>query len=232
MKRLIFSTILGLTLLNCFSQDNNDKYLVGASATYRHDDLTNNSLLSNYYPYDKNLSNAFNFTGEFGYFKTPNSLLGVEIGYYLNSSKQEREIRGTKNADILNIKTSGISINPKYKFIKRFSDKIWFYTDCKILFQYLSHKNEVTELDQETYQYRNLNLNGMEFKYGVEIDPGMIFKISKSFGIKIDYSLFDIVHSKIEKTNSSDFDFSDIKAWDYGLNMTLSGFNLGLIFTL
>jgi hypothetical protein len=232
MKKELLITILGFIVLNCFSQDVNDKFLIGASIGFSHDDLNNNRLLSNYFAYDKNYSNTFDATGEFGYFLTPDNLLGIEIEYHSNRSKQERKTTGVQNSDVLNTKSSGISINPKYKFIKRFSDKIWFYTDFKVVYQYLSHENKVTQLNVETYEYEYVAMNGTELKYGLAIDPGLIFKINKSFGIKIDYSLINVFHSTIKKTDDSDINFDKIEAWDYGLNMKLSGFKLGMIFTL
>lgn len=228
MKRVLLSAIFGLMIVNCFSQDDKNKYLIGSSISYSHDELSNNSLLSNYYPYDKNLTNTLNVSGEFGWFLTSNTLLAIEIEYLSNRTKQKR----AANSDVLDINSSGISINPKYKLIKKFSDKIWFYSDFKVVFQYLNHENKVSQLNTSSFQYEYLNMNGTELKYGLAINPGLIFKLSSRFGIKADYSLFNVLHSTIKKTDNSDIDFEDIKAWDYGLNMNLSGFNLGVILTL
>jgi len=224
MKRLLFIALWGVIGFNCFSQDIPDKYLIGASMSYSHDNLSNNNLLSNYMTYEKNYSNAFEFSGEFGYFLNPRNLLGIEVGYLLNNS----DIEG--NSTVSKTKYSGFSLNPKYRFIKGFSEKILFYTDFKVVLQYLNHENKVSQLSvYNEYQY--LSMNGTEFKYGLAINPGLIFKINKSMGIKIDYSLISALHSKIKKTNDSDINFDSVKAWDYSLNMKLSGFNLGIIFT-
>ena len=232
MKIKILIIALGLLSINCISQEADYKYLIGASLSYSHDDLTNNRLLSNYFPFDKNYSNTFEFLGEFGYFLTQSSVIGIDIGYFSNSSKQERMITGVPNSDVLNSKSTGISLNPKYKFVKGFSDKIWFYTDFKIKVQYTNHENEVTQLNILTYEYENLSMNGKELMYGLSIAPGVIFKLNNVIGIKLDYSLISVLHSTIKKADDSDIDFDDINAWDYNLNMKLSGFNLGVIFTL
>jgi len=231
MKRFLLLIIVGFIILNCIAQEDNDKFLIGASITYSHDCLNNNSLLNNYYPYDKNLSNTFDVYGEFGYFLSPKTILGIEIEYLLNTSKQEQKIEGLPNSGIRDITSSGISINPKYKFIKRFSDKIWFYTDFKAVFQYLNHENNITQINAFNNEYEFLSMNGTELKYGFAVDPGIIFKVSKSLGLKLDYSLLNVYHSTIKKTNDSDIDFDNLSAWDYGLNMKLSGFNLGIVFT-
>jgi hypothetical protein len=224
MKSLILIALLAVIVLKCFSQDVTNKYLIGASMSYSHDDLTNNRLLSNYYTYDKNYSNAFEFSGEFGYFLNPSNLLGIEVGYLSNNS----DIEG--NSTVSKTKYSGFSLNPKYRLIKGFSDKILFYTDFKVVFQYLNHENEVTRINAY-YEYEYLSMNGTESKYGLAINPGLIFKINKCTGVKIDYSLISALHSKIKKTDDSDINFDNINAWDYSLNMKLSGFNLGIIFT-
>lgn len=225
IKRLILIALLGVIVLKCFSQDVTNKYLIGASMSYSHDNLSNNRLLSNYYTYDKNYSNAFEFSGEFGYFLNPSNLLGIEVGYLSNNSDLEG------NSTVSKTKFSGFSLNPKYRLIKGFSDKILFYTDFKVLLQYLNHENEVSMINPNNNEYEYLSMNGTEFKYGLAINPGLIFKINKSTGIKIDYSLISALHSKIKKADDSDINFENINAWDYSLNMKLSEFNLGIIFT-
>lgn len=232
IKGILLFTILGFIGLNSFSQNDNNKYLIGASINYSHDDLTNNRLLSNYYAYDINNSNSFELNAEFGFCLSPKTFFGVEIGYLLNSSNQERMTNAfVQNPDILNIKSSGISLIPKYKFMTSFSEKILFYTDFKIVFQYLSHKNEISQLNTESMEFVYLNMNGDELKYGLAINPGLIFKINNNLGIKMDYSLIEVYNSHIKQADGSDIDFEDINAWDYNLNMKLSQFNFGIIIT-
>lgn len=232
MKKVLLIAILGLLGFNSYSQDVGARFLMGASISYSLEDMKNNSLLSSYYPFDKNFSNALNVVGEFGYFLTSGTVLGIEIGYLSNRSEQERQDVYMQYSDVLKINSSGISINPKYKCIKRFSDKIWFYTDIKLVFQYMSLENEMTQIDPYTNQIENSNMNGNEFTYGLAIHPGMIFKLNKSFGLKMDYSLLSALHSTIKQAENSDIEFADVNAWDYGLNMELSGLSLGVIFTL
>lgn len=224
IKRLILIALIGVIVLKSFSQDVTNKYLIGASMSYSHDNLSNNRLLSNYITYDKNYSNVFEFSGEFGYFLNPNNLLGIEVGYLSNNLDMEG------NSTVSKTKYSGFSLNPKYRLIKGFSDKILFYTDFKVVLQYLNHENEVSRINPNN-EYEYLSMNGTEFKYGLAINPGLIFKINKSTGIKIDYSLISALHSKIKKADDSDINFENINAWDYSLNMKLSEFNFGIIFT-
>lgn len=228
MKRILIIAVLGISLLNCFAQDVNDKFLVGTSIRLTHDDIKNNSYLTpGSTGYD--LSNNYQVSGEFGYFFNPNSLIGIEIS---GSKQVVKESSTQSNAMIGSMKTSGISLNPKYKYINRITDKIWFYTDCKVILQLLSHKNVISQLDYTTYEWEYSNMNGKELKYGMAIIPGFIFKINGSIGIKIDYSLFKVTHSTINEAENNEIDFDSINAWDYGLNMNLAGLNWGIVFTL
>ncbi|NOQ28002.1 MAG: hypothetical protein GQ564_21780 [Bacteroidales bacterium] len=232
IKGILLFTILGIIGINCYSQNDNNKYLLGVSINYSHDDLTNNRLISNYNPYDINNSNTFELNGEFGYGLSPKTFIGIEIGYLSNSSKQERTTNEfVQNSGILNIKSSGISLIPKYKFMTSFSEKILFYTDFKLAFQYLMHENVVSQLNMESMELVYLNMNGNELKYGLAINPGLIFKINNKLGIKMDYSLIEVYNSHIKQTDDNDIAFEDINAWDYNLNMKLSQFNFGIIIT-
>ena len=235
MKKILFITVLGLIFINCSPQGVDNKYLIGGSFSYSHDDVANNSTIrdqlitASYFPYEKNYSNYFGFFGEFGFFLTQNNVLGIELGCTGNYSYQKSNNSGLTNPAILDSRSTSIDLYPKYKFIKRFSDKIWFYTDFKIQFQYAIHKNVVSLINEETDGFNYLNMNGNGLSYGLSIAPGLIFKLNSKMGIKIDYSLINVVHSTIKKANNSDIDFKDINAWDYGLNMKLSELKIGII---
>lgn len=229
MKRALILAFVGLILNNCFSQNVNSKYFIGGSVSYTHDNLTNNRLLSNYFPYDKNNSDVFEFFGEFGINLNSKSALGFDLGYILNRSEYETTGSGTQGNDYFKSSASGFVFNPKYRITKGISERIDFFTDLKLQIQYLSLKNIVTQSDPITYQTELLSMNGGELKYGVSIVPGLIFNLSNKIGIKINYELIDILHSTITKSRDSDIDFKTINAWDYGLNMKLTDLRLGII---
>lgn len=231
MKRILLIAILALMKINGYSQEDNYKFLLGASFSFTHDDLNNNKLLSNYFSYDKNFTNTMHFSGEFGKYLTSRSVMAIEIEYLLSRSNSERKISGLPNSEVFDLKSSGISINPSYKLLAKISDKIWYYTDFKIVLQYLNHENKVSQLNVDTYEFDYLNMNGNEFNYGLAIDPGLIFKINRNVEVVLDYSLLRVVHSTIEKAGDNEVEFESIEGWDYGLNMKLTGFNLGMIFT-
>jgi hypothetical protein len=235
MKKILFITVLGLMFINCSAQGVDNKYLIGGSFSYSHDDAPNNSNIHNqlitasYFPYEKNYSNYFGLFGEFGFFLTQNNLLGIELGCTGNYSYQKRNSPDLTNPEIFDGKSTSIDLYPKYKFIKSFSDKIWFYTDFKIQLQYAIHKNIVSRMNGEADGFNYLNMNGNGLSYGLSITPGLIFKLDSKIGIKIDYSLINVVHTTIKKANNSDIDFKDINTWDYGLNMKLSELKIGII---
>lgn len=172
MKRIILITILTFMKLNGYSQENNYNFLLGTSFSFTHDDLKNNNLVSNYFSYDKYFTNTIHFSGEFGKYLTSRSVLAIEIEYHSSKSNSERKNSGLPNTDVFNLKSSGISINPSYKLFAKISDKIWYYTDFKIVLQYINHENKVSQLNVNTYEFDYLNMNGNEFIYGLAIDPG------------------------------------------------------------
>lgn len=232
MKKAFLIAFVGLIFNNCFSQNVNSKYFIGGSVSYTHDNLTNNRLLSNYLPYDKNNSDVFGFFGEFGINSNSKSAIGFDLGYILNRSEYETTASVTQGNDYFKSSSSGFIFSPKYRITKVISERIDFFTDLNLPIQYLSLKNIVTQSDPITYQNTLLSMNGKELNYGVSIVPGLIFNLSNKIGIKIDYELIYILHSTITKSKDSDIDFKTINAWDYGLNMKLTDLRLGIIFKI
>jgi hypothetical protein len=225
MKKATIAALLFILALDSFTQDFENRFLAGTSISIMHDDAENNSaLLNNAY---LNIINTYSIAGEFGYFLSPRSIIELEVGVSIKKEKP-----GITQNNIMSLNKYGISVNPKYKYIKKISNEIWLYTDFKAIFQYLSHENIFSQLDVVTYEYENLNMLGTEYKYGVAVNPGCIINVFRNFGIKMDYSLFSIIHSSISESENNEVPFDDIKAWDYGINMKVSGFNLGIICVL
>jgi hypothetical protein len=222
MKKATITALLFILALDSFTQDFENKFIAGTSISITHDDAANNLVLLN--NANLNVINTYNISGEFGYFLSPKSIIGAEVGITIKKDKP-----GINQNNITSFNKYGISINPKYKFIKKISDEIWLYTDFKAIFQYVSHENIISQLDQVSYEYVDLNMIGTEYKYGIAVNPGCIINVFRNIGIKIDYSLLSIIHSSIRESDNNEVPFEDIKAWDYGINMKVSGLNLGII---
>ena len=229
MKRVFFIALVGLILNNCFSQNVTNKYFIGGSFSYTHDNLTNNRLLANYLPYDKNNSDVIELLGEFVLNINSKSAIGFDLGYYSSRSEYKTTASGTQGSDYSKSSTSGLILSPKYRIIKGISERISFFTDLKLKIQYLSLNNIVTQFDPITYKSKLLSMNGGGLNYGVSIVPGLIFNINNKIGIKLEYELIDILHSTIKESKDSDIKFKTINAWDYGLEMKLSEIKLGII---
>lgn len=228
MKKIIFTALAGLILTNCFSQEK--QHYFGFSGSYTHDNQINNQLLNNYYPYDKDNHNVFELVGEFGFRLKSKNAIGFDLGYYSDIAEYQITATALQAGDYYKNSTSGFIFGPKYCIIKTISEKISFFTDLKLQGQYLSLRNTVSQFNTSTYQSALLKMNGNEFKAGVSIVPGIIFNLSATTGIKLQYGLADIFYSTIKKSKDSDIDFKTLKTWDYGINMRLSEISLGMVF--
>jgi hypothetical protein len=229
MKKILVLAIVGLGVTTCLAQNSNGRFLIGSSINYSNDDLRNNSLLSNSLPINENNYSEFKVSGEFGYFLSKNSIVGVEIGYFSSLLQYDRTFQNTFGSQKQNIKTMGYSFSPKYKFVIGIAEWILFYTDINFNLQYSLHRNEYTSLNTQTYEFEIQNMKGNEMRYGLAIYPGVIFKINEIVGISIDYSLASIDYSIIKESDNSDINFDPIKAWDYNFSMNLSNVNLGVL---
>lgn len=225
MKKVILCLFIGISIINCNAQDTDKKFLMGASFGYTHDDIVSiNSagISANSY---KNYTNSFEVSASIGYFLNSKSMFDFKIGYLSRVRKFEYE----NNPYNFNYHISGITLSPAYKSLKRITDRIWLYADCKIFFQYLNQETIDYELNINTYKYGYLNENVVELKYGLAVDPGIIFRLNDVFGIQMHYRFLHAFHSNILQGADSDIEFDDLNAWDYGINMNLSGLNLGFI---
>jgi hypothetical protein len=234
IRKSLIQVVLCLLTINGVAQNIENKYFIGGSLSYQHDDLANNRLLSNYFPYTKNNTNSLEIFGEFGINKKINSAIGLDLGYYLSHSTLERTVSTPQVSisDYSKSTVSGFAFGPKYRIIRRMSEKIDLYTDFKLRINYLRHKNTVTQSDPLTYQSQLLDMNGNEFKYGALIVPGLVFYLDTRVGLKIEYTLIDLLYSTITESNKTDINFSPITSFDYGLRMKLSELKLGVIFKI
>ncbi len=231
MQRLLLLALFSFQVTTIIAQEKSEKFLIGVSIGYAHDDKTNNNLLNNILPNEVYFSNSFQFRSEFGYFFSSGSLIGIDIGIVTERSERKREASQFFNTIEAFSYTNGIALNPKYRLTKRISENLWLYTDLKIVLEFVKHHHHSSQLNIETYEFEETVMSGNEFKYGLAIEPGAIFKLTDHFGIKMEYSFLNILHSKIKEADDSNVKFESIDAWDYSMNRSLSGFNLGVVFT-
>ena len=223
MRKATITALFLILKIHGFTQDVSNRFLTGASISIIHDDAGNNTVPPIYTSLDAR--NTYKLAGEFGYFLSPNSIIGLEA-----EGTIMREKAGiTQNITSLN--NYGISINPKYKFIKKISTELWLYMDFKAIFQYAAHENIISQLDLVSYEYISLKNLGREYSYGIAVNPGFIINVYRNIGIKIDYSFVSVIHSSIKEAENNEVPFDDKNAWDYAMNMNVSGLNLGIIYT-
>jgi hypothetical protein len=229
MKKKATLAVIILCLLSFNASSQALKKFFGISLSYSHDNLTNNRLLSNYYPLSKNNSDVFEISGEFGIIKSSKKAIAFDFGYQLNQSIQEIPGSYMQAADFSKSMITGIVFGPKYRVMKEISDKISFYSDFVIHVNYLMHRNTVTKSDPVTDFSQRMNMNGNEFKYGTAVVPGFVFYPTNHIGIKIEKTLFEIYHSTINESNNTDINFKPISSWDYNFIMKAQELKLGLI---
>ncbi len=224
MKKVVFLFLVGISLVNCHAQEINKKFLVGTSFGYTHNDLIEinsaGSTVSNY----QNYVNSFEVSASVGYFLNPMSIIQIEMGYLSTSRVYEDQ-----NPYGFDYHIAGIFFNSAYKPLKRISDKIWLFADCKAIFQYLNREDINYSFNPITYEYDYSNEQAVQLKYGFAIDPGVIFRLNEVFGIQLDYRLLYVFHSNLIQGADSDVAFDKINALDYGINRNLSGLSLGFI---
>lgn len=226
-KATLAVIILCLLSINASSQALNK--FIGVSLSYSHDNLTNNRLLSNYYPFAKNNSDDFEISGEFGINRSSKKAIVFDFAYQLNQSIQERPGTSMQAADYSKSRITGIVFGPKYRVMSGISDKITFYSDFVIHVQYLMHRNTVTNSDPVTDFSQRMNMKGNEFKYGTAIVPGLVFYPTNHIGIKIEKTLFEIYHSTINESSNTDINFKPLSSWDYNIIMKAPELKIGLI---
>ena len=191
--------------------------LIGASAQ-----LWNNQQISIYSPSTDHSGNGFGGEIELGYFLSQKSLFGLELGYNLSKSTREDKQPGD---ELSSYEQRGFRVSPKYRFIENVSEKFKIYADVKVNFSFIKedHFNK--------YYAEEQNLVGNYFNYGLTIDPGIIYKFTNHFGVKLDYNLFYLTHQSFTQVDESDIDIEDQEGWFYGLNRDYGQWTLGAFFT-
>jgi len=116
---------------------------------------------------------------------------------------------------------------PKYRLSKSYLGKLELFTDFKVQLHYLVHKNTITSYFEDIITEEKLN--GIEFRYGISINPGLILNLDKTLSLKIDYPIANLYHSTINKTDDSNIEFDAIKSWEYEFAMSLSRLRLGVV---
>lgn len=218
MKKHIFFTLTALILCaELFSQENPDKLLIGASAQ-----LWNNQQISIYSPATDHSGNGFGGEIELGYFVSQKSLFGLELGYTLSKSKSEDKQTGD---ELSSYEQRGFRISPKYRFIENVSEKFKIYADVQV------NLSATTEDHYNKYYAEDETIAGNYFSYGLSVDPGILYKFTNHFGVKLDCNLFYLTHQSLTQADDSDIDVEDQEGWFYGLNRDFGQWTLGAFFT-
>ncbi len=223
MKKHIFFIAIAMFLcIHTFSQEVTHKLLIGASVSYgeeHHLNYSANSLSL--------VTRNADILCEAGFYLSTRSLIGLEAGYYLDRMTHEADF----SDQILNTdeRESGFILAPKFRLIRPFSDRFQFYTDLKAVMKFSKIRNDYEG------QYSNQTIReltkGNLFIYGLSVDPGIIFKFTNTFGLKLEYPLLYISHNSLKPADDSDVQFKDQDETDYGLNMNISDIRFGAVFT-
>ncbi|MFP4470690.1 MAG: outer membrane beta-barrel protein [Bacteroidales bacterium] len=153
---------------------------------------------------------------------SPKSMLGLEAGYSLSKSKTEDKETGN---EISSSRYGGFSISPKYRFIENVLEKFKLYADVKVNFSFIKEDHF------NNYNAEEQNLVGNYFNYGLTIDPGILYKFTNHFGVRLDYNLLYLTHQSLTQADESDIDIEDQEGWTYRFNMSFIEWSFGAFFT-
>lgn len=224
MKKILLVLIALFTIVTCYSQTEKGKKFIGGQLN-----LSNNtySYLDTLYKSNRN-SFGFQIVPNFGYFIKDNFAIGVNVNFGVSNTTQNQE------QQYLPTKTTSKSNSISYggggfaRYYKKITDNFFFFANGEVSYIYQTQKFVYSNNDPN-YVYptsdpanQEVQTNSISF----DVNPGLVYFVTPKLGIQTTFG--DIYYNNSTSKNISLLFDNHRNVNDYGINLNISTFYLGL----
>lgn len=220
MKQLLILFLL-IIQTQAYCQDFSGKIQLGGTGSFFIDQTEQEYAINNFLVQDELKTQTISIIPQFGYFVSNMILVGGRIGYSNIKTKQVGSIDGSIRIDN-EIKTSLFKLGPYVRFHKSLNEQLLLFLQGNIDLGFGTRENRRTDptVDESIF----------EVETGLR--PGLLLMVSENVGIE---STFGFLGYKLSQTKLKDSDLDNTptnKDQDFGLDLNLNTFSLGIQFYL
>ncbi|PTB91185.1 hypothetical protein C9994_16010 [Marivirga lumbricoides] len=218
MKRILLLSLLAFQI-NVYGQDLTGKIQLGGTGSFFIDQTEQEYAINSFLVQDEFKTRTISIIPQLGYFVSDKVLIGGRIGY----SNVKVEQFGSGNGSIVidnEIKTSLFKIGPYARFHKSLNEQLLLFMQGNIDVGFGTRKNGRTDetVDESIF----------EIEAGVR--PGILLMVSDKVGIESTFGFlgYKLSQAKLKDTNLDPTPTN--KDQDFGLDLNLNTFSVGIQF--
>jgi hypothetical protein len=218
MKHLLILSLL-LFQIQVYSQDLSGKIQIGGTGSFFIDQTEQDYEINGFLVRDEFKVRTISIIPQIGYFVNSSVSIGGRIGY----SNVKTDQLGSSNGSIIidnEIQTSIFKIGPYLRFHKSLNEQLLLFMQGNLNVGFGTRKNGRND--------PTIDENIFEIEAGLR--PGILLLLSEKIGIE---STFGFLGYKLTQTKLEDSSLSPTptnKDQEYGLDLNLRTFNIGIQF--
>lgn len=220
MKQILTLALLILQI-HVFSQDLSGRIQLGGTASFFIDQTEQDYAVNSFLVQDEFKTRTISITPQLGYFVNDKVLIGGRVSY--SNVKTEQLFSG--NGDILidnEIKTNLFEIGPYARFHKSLNEQFLLFLQTNLDIGFGTRKNGRT----------GPTVDESMFEIEAGLRPGILLMVSDKLGIESTFGFlgYKLGQAKLKDTNLDPTPTN--KDQDFGLDLNLNTFSLGIQFYL